>query len=290
MSIFFFRLIQFTICLFLTLMFFSCYPQTTEEALEYAQWSYSQKKYYETIESCERIIFFEKRKNILAKAYFQLANAHLAQNNFESALEFFSKIKSLCHPSDSVALEAEFGKTICHILRNDPHYAMISLIDLKSEMPEYFKRKKIFFTAVANFKINDFYASERGFIELLNNKDSVLVKEIFQRLSTEKNKINPRRAKIFSMILPGTGQLYIGDYKNALKSFLLNAAIIATGVHFATAYTILDAYLFTANWFFRYYKGGFIKAQINAENKINSILNASFTQLMELTGNSIQRY
>lgn len=290
MSIFFFRLIQFTICLFLTLMFFSCYPQTTEEVLEYAQWSYSQKKYYETIESCERIIFFEKRKNILAKAYFQLANAHLAQNNFESALEFFSKVEPVSNPTDSIALEAGFGKIICHLLQNDPQYAMIALINLKLEMPEYFQRKKIFYTAVTNFKINDFYASERGFIELLNNRDSILVKEIFQRLLVEKNKINPRRAKIFSMILPGTGQLYIGDYKNALKSFLLNAAIIATGVHFATAYTILDAYLFTANWFFRYYKGGFIIAQINAENKINSILNASFTQLMELTGNSIQRY
>ena len=273
---------------FISLPSFS-FSQTAEQTLAYAQWNYSKNNFAASVESCERVIYFDNKKKVLASAYLQLANSFLKQNYLDSAVENFSKVKWYADPQDSIALEAEFGKIACHILRNDPHFAMMSLMDMKGDMPLFFQRKKIFYKAVIFFKINKFSSSERGFIELLNNADTVEVKKIFTDLNETLRKVKPRKARILSMIVPGAGQLYLGDYKNAVNSFLLNAAIITAGVHFATVYTVADAYLFTANWFWRYYKGGFLKTKMHADTLLSNAKNSSLLQLMELTEKAVSQ-
>jgi tetratricopeptide (TPR) repeat protein len=263
------------------------FSQTAEQTLAFAQWNYSQNNFAESAASCKRIIYFDSTRNIRSSAYLQLANSLLKQNQLDSAIENFSKVRLYAAPQDSIELEAEFGKIACHILLNDPHYAMMSLMDMRSEMPVFFQRKKIFYKAVLYFKINNYASSERGFIELLQNNDSVYVKEIFKHLNETFRKVNPHKAKVLSMILPGAGQLYLKDYKNAANSFLLNAAIITAGVHFASVYTAVDAYLFTANWFWRYYKGGFLKTKLNAEAQLANAKNSSLRQLMDLTEKNV---
>ncbi len=265
------------------------FGQNSEETLALAQWNFSQKNFDESIEECERIVFFEERKNILAETHFQLAKSFLEKNQYESAYDNFNKVQQFCSTSDSIFMEAEFGKIMSHIARGDAQFAIIPLMDLKSGLlSAYFQKKKLFYAAVVNYQVNSWDASERDFIDLLNNDDSLKVSEIFKQVKKIHKKINPKKAKILSMIMPGAGQLYLGDYKNALNSFLLNGTIVATGVYWAGVYTVVDAYFFTANWFFRYYKGGYLRAKMTAEEKLFNADNLYLNQLMGLAEKKLE--
>ncbi len=261
--------------------------QTSSVAMELALKYFERNNFEEAINVCERIIFFEEHNNVMAAAYLLKGNAQMRQNKFEEARSSFVKVNQFLPLPDSMAIEGEFGKILCNIMCNDPHFAMVNILDMKYELTEYFQKKKKFFSAVVNFKIKNYAASEKEFMEILGNADTVLVREIFKEIILAEKKIKPKTAKILSMILPGSGQLYIGDFKNAAKSFLLTGAILGAAIHLGLAYTILDAYLFTANWFFRYYRGGFLKAELLAEKKLKGVVDSKFNHLIDLTGNFV---
>ncbi|MBW8048773.1 MAG: hypothetical protein FVQ77_00220 [Cytophagales bacterium] len=154
-------------------------------------------------------------------------------------------------------------------------------MDINDSLSGYFYRKKLFYLAVINFKIGALNSSERYFKQLTERSDSAKIVKIFSEIN-KVNKIRPRAAKNLSMLLPGAGQIYYGDIKNGINSFVLNGLLVAAGVYFAFEYTVLDAILFTGPFFRRYYKGGYMKAMIGAERKIVSLRSKKFIELLEL--------
>ena len=294
-----------------------CFTQTFEQTLSYAQNQYELKNFDEAINTCQRIIFFAKEKNILAPAYsvpsesperdfdvatlasespagdsdetvsvlapayFNLADSYLQIHDYENALACFDSVSAHSQTNDSIYQEVFFKKIACYILQNDHQYALLRLLDINDSLSGYFYRKKLFYLAVVNFKTGALNSSERYLLQLTERSDSAKIVKIFSEIN-KVNKIRPGVAKNLSMLLPGAGQIYYGDIKNGINSFVLNGLLVAAGVYFAFEYTVLDAILFTGPFFRRYYKGGYMKAMIGAERKIESLKNKKFIELLEL--------
>ncbi len=67
--------------------------------------------------------------------------------------------------------------------------------------------------------------------------------------------LNPRGVYRKSLLLPGLGQLSIGDYRNASNAFILNAALISGFIVTASYHPLIDAALFWTLPVLHYYVG-----------------------------------
>jgi hypothetical protein len=110
--------------------------------------------------------------------------------------------------------------------------------------------------------------------------DTSLVNELFEK-NKKISKISPKKAKVLSMIMPGLGQLYVGDVKNGLNSFLLSTGLLALGLRSAFINNPLDAAIATLPWFQRYYQGGYKKAELIAVAKIQEKRYKIYNQLLD---------
>ena len=96
-------------------------------------------------------------------------------------------------------------------------------------------------------------------------------KKIIRKLynGAEKNHLNPnpKVAAFLSMVLPSSGQIYCGELKSGINSFLLTGAALTAFTLINIRYSFLDAILGIFPYYQRYYTGGVINAQKMAEKK-----------------------
>ncbi len=94
-------------------------------------------------------------------------------------------------------------------------------------------------------------------------------------------------AKILSGILPGSGQIYAGNWKSGLNALALNSALGYVTVDSILDQNYVDAILWTYFIFQRYYKGNLYRAG-RAVDEYNGEVNRSYadsilTRLQEIT-------
>jgi len=93
----------------------------------------------------------------------------------------------------------------------------------------------------------------------------------------------PKVAGVLSIVIPGSGQLYAGDYKNAVNSFLLVAVFAAIGTDMFIRYAWYDSLISVFPWFLRYYTGGYKNAMKIAEQKRTEKRNKRLNKIIETT-------
>ena len=81
------------------------------------------------------------------------------------------------------------------------------------------------------------------------------------------------------MILPGLGQMYLHDYKNATHAFLLNAGLIGGLISTAIIHAPVDAVLFWFTPLSHYYLGN-ANAALELSNKKIEKLKMEFEMVL----------
>lgn len=193
---------------------------------------------------------------LLGLCYANLSDYKKAELFFDQAY-FSSETKELKH-------EAIFNKV--QVLINQEKYmlALGELFELNiTEENVNWTRYNLYF-GVINFLIEDYEIAETAFKACVT--DTNLIHEKFASIE-ELNKPQSGLAIIYSALLPGLGQIYVGAYREALNSVLINA--LFAGVYIYVLYTVgpIDAVLTTLPWFQRYYAGGYNKAGVLANMK-----------------------
>jgi hypothetical protein len=169
-------------------------------------------------------------------------------------------------------------KIACFLILKQYDYAEVELLNLEQKIDPIIQKERDFAEAVLRFAKEEYAASEVLFKSLVNNSTEVDV--LFEK-NRKVDKISPKRAKIMSMIIPGLGQLYVGDIKNGLNSFILSVGLFSLGVRSAIINNPLDAAISTLPWFQRYYQGGFKKAELIAMAKIQEKRYKIYNQLLD---------
>ncbi len=172
----------------------------------------------------------------------------------------YDKAKILYHSinqhTDTVLAQALIGEFQAQ-LNTEDYQALILLADRPLAISDTALIRRIrFYRFLANWQNGSYELALNDIDYLL--KDHTAARQEVIRLVRKMQRGNKGKtaAMAMSAVLPGSGQLYSGDYGNAANSFLLNAAFGAMTVYTASRYDWSFSAVVVGSWWLRYYLGG----------------------------------
>lgn len=242
---------------------FTSNAQNLRQTMDFASRQFSRGNTREAISLYRRVLFFDSLSVHSFDACKDLASCYISVNNYPKAREF-SRMASNLAPTDSLKAEQIFQIAYLHLLENDYNYALIELFGMEESGFGYFQMKRNFYMGVAYFQQTDYQKSFDFFLKCVDSTNHERREELISIMNEVRHiekRYNPKTAKILSMILPGLGQLYCGEYKGAVNSLVLTAGLAILYIHTIDNYSFLDASIAVLPWFQRYYQGGYQNAE-----------------------------
>ncbi|MEM7367171.1 MAG: hypothetical protein AAF587_01150 [Bacteroidota bacterium] len=241
--------------------------QTLQQTLAFAQEQYEAKEYEGAIKAYRRVLFFGI--NQAGNEVFEpLANCYLATGNAQAAHSYLDLAYANEH-NDSLRNELLFKKATAFMLEGQYQYAKVELFNLDAETG-YFLRKQAFYQGIIAFQQADFDQAESYFLGMIDPSETEIIaaiENIFQQNHRLK-RFNPNKVRIMSAVLPGLGQLYCGEYKDAINSLLLVGGLGVLFGYTTVNLSLVDALVSIFPWYQRYFVGGYRRAYRLAEDKI----------------------
>ncbi len=266
------------------------YGQTIEETRKLAENQFSIGNYQQALFYYQRILCFGNPMQ-KSEVYIPLGDCYTALNKVDEAIENYEFAVSNAE-NDSIRYEIRLKEAFLLIKDRQYYSALTILNDFGSPVSSYFEERKNLYMAISYFLVNDFDNSQTYFEKLLPLSKNGSVEEL-HKIFAENNKINKisiRKAKIMSMLVPGLGQLYVGDVKNAFNSFILVASLLSVTGLIGYYYGVIDAVVAILPWAFRYYAGGIKRVDNIAKQKINQKRQVVFEKLLHLLTDVTQTF
>lgn len=246
--------------LFSWLNIYLCRAQNSEQLLSFAKEQMESGNYKTAAKVLDRILFFDQEiafpeaLPLLAESYFKSGDYASARNCFDLAARRTD--------SDSLRTEYFFQKLLCDLPTENYKDAEFELLTMQDEMTlEQSKNFELIF-AVVSFHLQNYGESRIHFINYNDSANIEAVNTFFESVDRTSRRYKPQVAKVLSIILPGTGQAYSGDYKNALNSILLTGGLALTGIYLSGYISFIDSAIIVLPWIQRYYMGGFQRASL----------------------------
>jgi len=222
-----------------------------------------------------RYLFFHPAAENNSDVYFEMGQAYLKLNRWDQAKEALRQSVKLA-PNDSLKNARRVDLAIQSIAHRNYSLAVLELLKVASfgRQPAL-RRKAQFYLGVAEVYLLDFKQAGAAFGPYFLGDSTQAGREAWRNLTILIRKgeaIRPKSAaaaKWLSTFLPGLGQLYAGDVKNALNAFVLNGAIGYGVVSAFVQQDYIDTVLEGGFLFQRYYLGNrFRAAQIAGTRRL----------------------
>jgi tetratricopeptide (TPR) repeat protein len=262
---------------------YSSWSQDLKQTFDFANELYEKKDYSGAGETFRRVIYFDTKEQYRSQCYKKIADCLYETKEYAEAADYY-ELAYFQQADDSSKTEILFRKITCFLVLNNFEYAQIELLNISDSIDSIQKKRKIFYSAVIHFANENFEESKTSFQKLIDSshiEQKNRINELFKQ-NEKVSKLSPKKARILSMIMPGLGQLYAGDVKNGLNSFLLTTGIVAWGVAAAIqSASPVDALISALPWFQRYYTGGYTKAEAIAENQKKKRRSKIYNQILD---------
>lgn len=218
----------------------------------------------------ERILLFDKEKQY-PEAIIKVADCHKRSGNYIQAAGFYQQAY-FAVKSDSLQNEMILQKTFCLLQGREFQAALAELFHLSPNGSEAYLNRRDFYLGIAHFGAERFAEAEKHFKSWLERsaENSSRAEEDLAILFDENDKIsrlNPRKARMMSLIIPGSGQIYAGDWRNGLNSLAITGGLYYLFFINAQQTTYWESLLIVFPWFQRYYSGGMDAAYRITKNK-----------------------
>ncbi len=239
----------------------SSFCQNLDEIVRFSNLQFDKGNFELAANEYNRALFFGYQPQ--DQLCLKIAKCYLNQNNLEQSAIFFDRA-FYSSTSDSIKTEAILGKSFSLILGKDFMYALSELINIDSINSDEQSSRLNFLKGIAYFGLNEDSLAESSFKKCLTElsvKNYFAIENEFIRLRKIDKRYNPKTAWFLSLIIPGAGQLYSGEIKDAINSATLLGGLIYLTVSFAAKYSIVEAMFIILPWFQRYYIGGANKAE-----------------------------
>lgn len=235
--------------------------QNPEQTYAFALSQRGQGNYDIAIKSLKRIQFFDDQNNfpglykIIAECYYQ-------QANYENAYYYYD-LASIQAENDSLLPEIVARKVTCRLFGHQYQEALIDLLSFNSNLNTFQQQQFDMLFGITYFYLGDYNESKRYF---LKSTDSLQIQQIgnlnedFRHLRKIEKRYNPKTSRVMSIIIPGSGQMWAGDYRSGLNSILLISGLLSATAALSGTLSIVDSFVIIAPWFQRYYMGGYQKA------------------------------
>lgn len=217
--------------------------------------------YEAAITEYKRFLFFHPENIQAATVYHKIGHAYREQGLWQEAI--LAMRNAVLHADDKDT-KSEYQLNLAVILLASQNYdlARLELIRVALRNPSgTLHQRSLFLQAVAF--IYQFRWEEAQ--EILNDETLLTYAtdeklDILFNVAINQKKKSTRIAKVLSAILPGTGQIYAGNWRGGLNAFLLNGALGFVAVDGILDQNYLDAFMWTYYIFLRYYRGNVSRA------------------------------
>lgn len=239
--------------------------QSIAQAFTLANQEFEAGRFASAIETYQRVLFFDSTQTYSPSIYARIAHSLYTEKRFAEAANYYD-LAYFSTDEDSSQTAYSLQKVACLLFLKQYSFAEVELVDLPNPISRPTQeRERRLYVGLTAYAQGEFDQAEAAFKSLVT--DTTQVHALF-RTNDRISRINPKKARILSMILPGLGQLYVGDVKNGLNSLLLTGGLFYLGLRSALNTTFIEGTLSFLPWVQRYYQGGFQKAERIAHEKI----------------------
>lgn len=231
--------------------------QDLSETNQLADKLFADQRYEPALKLYHRIAYFGG-DSISYIVYPRIAECYFKSGDYNRSI-FFYDLSVNTSGDDSLKIEYQLSSVLCYYLLEQYDFALQTLYAMGEPNTQFQRKRYYFYLGLVSIKKNEPEQALQHFLEVVDNPEArEIIKKDFA--SARLNKPKSSIATGLSIFVPGLGQLYSGDYKNAVNSFILTGALAVLTYHIAVTYSIGDAILSTTSWLQRYYLGGFTRA------------------------------
>lgn len=216
----------------------------------------------EAITEYKRFLFFHPDDVRAASIYREIAFAYRSQGLWQDAINtLLNAVQSAEDNEEKSEYQLDLAVTLIAVKNYDLAILETIKVILRTPSgPQY--RRALFLQSIAY--IYQFRWEEAR--EALKNYSSDESLNRYFDEAVNLTQKSPRTAKILSAILPGSGQIYAGDWKGGLNAFALNGVLGYVTVDSILDGLYVDALLWVYFIFQRYYQGNLYRAGKAAED------------------------
>jgi len=255
--------------------------QTTYEIVVFSDQQFHNGNFELAANEYNRALFFGYRSP--DELCLKIANCYINLNKPTLSAIFFDRAY-FSGTTDSIKTEAILGKAFSLILDKQFMLAISELINLDSARIEDQNLRLNFLKGIAYFGLNQDQLAETSLKKCLkkssNQSNIEAIEKEFTKIQESEKRFNPHTAWLMSLILPGSGQIYAGNYKESANSVLLLGGLVYLATTLAARYSTLEAIVIIFPWFQRYYLGWAGKAEKLTLEKQISKRNKSYQAIL----------
>ena len=255
--------------------------QTLPETLQFADAEYRSAQYALAASAYQRALYFGS-DSIGPYCLRQLAGCYEGLQDWDRANQYLEKIYYVgWNDSLQASLLLEKSANLLHARNFTSARQELLKIRINTRNTQW-KELQVY-RGMTCFGLGDYPASEQYFLGAVAG-DSLRTREVSQLfvLNRKADRLHPGLARALSLVLPGLGQVYAGDWKDGINSLLLNAAFAGLFYNTVVELSLFDATVSVFPWFLRYYAGGSKRAGAIALQKRNARHAAVFNSLVNL--------
>ena len=267
------------------ILFCTIHAGAQGKALEIAEKFFNSENYYDAITEYRRYIFFnsEKKDDNISYAHYKIGLAYRNLGKWDESLNALRKSIQTVN-TEYIRDERKIDLAVVLIASGNYSTAEFYLIKVEmfSNIPEL-KRKAAFFRGVSAIYSFKWEQSRNAFQIYFNNHPERKHAELGKKLDFLLDKAQntkykcPKLAKILSTILPGSGQIYSGDWRNGINALVINTATGYLLVNDLIKRQYLDAIFNSLFLFERFYRGNRYHAE-ESSKKYNQNINQKFVK------------
>lgn len=248
--------------------------QTLDEQKQYADSLFMIEHYYDAITEYKRLLYFDKLNNFNFTANMKIAESYKAGAKYSEAIKYFLLAKNNCDNKSDI-INAELMIIRVNILRRTIPEALKGLNQLQSKYGSEIDSAIInYWRGWAYIMRDDWNLAS---IEFAKIKHDHKLKNISDRVESEKYSV--ALAKISSLIIPGAGQFYTGNYLSGILSFGWNVLWGYLTINAFITERAVEGILIGGLLWARFYKGNFQNAEKFAIKKNIRISNKAYEYL-----------
>lgn len=259
----------------LMITFSSTGPALSDETLALANWLLEQGHYDEAITEYKRFIFFNPEDEQVSHALYRLGMAYRAGHNWQEAIDALRASVRITQDAE-VADERRISLATTLIASGNYSLARLELLRVSGFSRDPSLRiRAMYFDGIASLYTFDWDAVEEAFGGFYSEYDggrmANRVGEIKSvSLEARRSYRSAGLARYLSTVIPGLGQMYAGDWRDALNALTLNSLTIGLLANAIYRKDYMDAAVISSISM-RYYMGNRYRAEVDVRRHNESM-------------------
>jgi hypothetical protein len=230
----------------------------------------------------KRVQFFDTNYSYIS-TYDRLSDIYVKENNITAGINELIKYRCFLELGSEKWLKNNFKLIHLQLSIDKPKEALSELLQMKYMPLDTLNVKKLkLYLAVAYFQNKDFINSELNFKELIPQSEYDELYLLFKKNNRLEKRYNLIRLQLMSSVLPGSGQVYSGFYKEGANSLVLVGGFVYLFARTNKVYGLFSALFGVYPWISRYHIGGINKARSLGELRMKLKREAYYHQILEL--------